>query len=190
MRSTDMLHHFYTLVLQTCSVSVTAFPSVGPWLRVSLEVLYCVPLVRAAVRMGASCTKHKEEAPSIDDEKRHLQSIWAAQAIGSLSDRYESKIAALEAQVAELRSSKQRLEAELDHVSELDLSVSANQPAPAVAEGVILGIEPEPLMGAALHSIDDEGTVAVGRPLQVQVGRAPTHPGARRGGPSAADTFV
>ena len=135
--------------------------------------------------MGITCTKHSTSMPSMDDEKRHLQSVWAVQAIGSLGERYESKIAALEAEVAELRSGKQRLGAELDKVRDLDLSVSANQPAPVVAEGVILGIEPEPLTGAGLHTIDVERTVAVGRPLQVQLGCAPTHPGDRRGGLSA-----
>ena len=135
--------------------------------------------------MGITCTKHSTSMPSMDDERRHLQSVWAVQAIGSLGERYESKIAALEAEVAELRSGKQRLGAELDQVRDLDLSVSANQPAPVVAEGVILGIEPEPLTGVGLHTIDVERTVAVGRPLQVQLGCAPTHPGDRRGGLSA-----
>jgi len=113
------------------------------------------------------------EDTQIDGDQLHLQSIWAAQVIGSLADRhnrYESKIAALEETVASLRSDRQDLDEELAEVRKL--VVTADQPAPVVAEGVILvevstsasppARQPAP---AALRA-HQQHTIAVGRPLQ------------------------
>ena len=122
--------------------------------------------------MGASCTKSAagdvDDAMPTEDDRLHLESVWAAQVIGGLGDRYESRIAALKATIADLQLSNRSLDMELTCERSRHGS-SAGQLAFEIAEGVIL-IEHSPNTTMHRHSwpgsVDHAGKIAVGRQLE------------------------